>query len=97
MTCCAVDWPGVKYAAGLKLACTPINDSSRAADWRNSDIADIVRVHGLTGVKIIPYYALTVPLWDMHVNGHKQDCTHFCWTPMLHQYLFHYMRDSLAS
>ena len=91
-----VDWPGVRYAQGLRLACVPINDTSPDADWRNREINDIVKTHSYFGIRVIPFYNETVPLWDMHVNGHKQDCTHFCWTPMLYQYLFHYMRNSIV-
>lgn len=88
-------WPGVRYSQGLRLACIPINDTSPDADWRNREINDIVKTHSYFGINVIPFYNETVPLWDMHVNGHKQDCTHFCWTPMLYQYLFHYMRNSV--
>jgi hypothetical protein len=78
----------------MKLACLDIKDKSKDADWRNQDIRKIIEENNFQ-IKIIPFYNITLPLWNMHVNGHLRDCTHFCWTPMLYQYLFHYMKDSL--
>jgi hypothetical protein len=91
----STDWPGQRYAEGMKLECVAINDTSPAADWRNKDIPDIIQQHGLSHIQIIPFYDLTAPLWTMHVNGHMRDCTHFCWTPMLYQPLFHYFANSV--
>lgn len=81
-------WPGVRYASSMKLACVPINDTSPGADWRNEDVAAIIRANKFN-IRIIPYYEVTLPLYSMHVNGHMRDCTHFCWSPMLYQSLFH--------
>lgn len=89
-------WPGQRYAAHMKVGCVPINDTSPNADWRNSDIPLIIKTHNLYSVKIIPFFNITVPLWTEHVNGHKQDCTHFCWTPFLYQYIFHYLAHEAA-
>ena len=82
-------WPGVKYAAGMKLQCQPIADTTPTADWRNSDINTILHEHNLKNIQVVPFYNITLPLWTMHVNGHLRDCTHFCWSPMLYQSLFH--------
>jgi hypothetical protein len=82
-------WPGVKYAASMQLKCEPIADTSSSGDWRNSDIRAIIAEHNLQHVQILPFYNVTLPLWSMHVNGHLRDCTHFCWSPMLYQSLFH--------
>ena len=87
-------WPGLRYAAGMKVGCVPIADVSPAGDWRNSDIAEIIRRHALGDrVRVMPFFNVTAPLWDQHVNGHKQDCTHFCWTPFLYQSSFQYLLD----
>ena len=59
----------MKYSAGLRLACVSINDTSDEADWRNSDVRHIIRTNDLSGVTVVPFYANTLPLWDMHVNG----------------------------
>lgn len=82
-------WPGVKYASSMKLQCVPINDTSPEADWRNNYVHEIIETNKFKRVRIIPFYDITVPLWSLHVNGNMRDCTHFCYTPMLYQYLFH--------
>ncbi|KAJ1419895.1 hypothetical protein B484DRAFT_453246 [Ochromonadaceae sp. CCMP2298] len=89
-------WPGVKYSHTLRLACTPLADPSPQADWRNRDIERIVSEKGLFMIKIIPFYNLTAPLWDAHPSGHLKDCTHFCWTPMLYQSVFHRMDQGMG-
>ncbi len=88
-------WPGVRYSNDMKLGCVPIKDPSPAADWRNRDIDDIVHRHSLSKIRILRFYNLTVPLWSEHPNGHMKDCTHFCWTPMLYQPLFHELDRAL--
>lgn len=90
-------WPGVRYAASMKLRCSAIADNSTAADWRNSDVRDIIRNKKLSQVEIIPFYNVTLPLWTSHVNGHLRDCTHFCWSPMLYQSLFHSLAQQVHS
>lgn len=82
-------WPGVKYATNMKVGCVPIKDPSPAADWRNRMVEQIVRRGNLFKVKIMPFYNITVPLWSEHPNGNLRDCTHFCWTPLLYQSVFH--------
>jgi hypothetical protein len=84
-------WPGVRYAKDMKLRCTPINDTSPDADWRNNDVAAIIKANSFTNVKVMPFYEATLPMWSLHVNGFMRDCTHFCWSPMLYQSLFHSM------
>jgi hypothetical protein len=71
----------------------PITDTSASGDWRNSDIRNIIKEHKLEYVKIVPFYNVSLPLWSMHVNGHLRDCTHFCWSPMLYQSLFHALAE----
>ena len=81
----------------MKLRCSAIADNSTAADWRNADVRDIIRHKRLSQVEIIPFYNVTLPLWTSHVNGHLRDCTHFCWSPMLYQSLFHSLADQVRS
>jgi len=85
-------WPGQRYAKDMKLVCVPINDTSPDSDWRNTDIRNIIYSNKFD-VKILPFYNVTVPLYEMHVNGHKQDCTHMCWTPMLYNMCFHFLKN----
>lgn len=86
-------WPGVKYSANLKLQCTAIQDPSLQADWRNRAIENIILQKNLFTIRIVRFYNVTLPLWSAHPNGKLRDCTHFCWFPMLYQYIFHQMRD----
>ena len=72
-------WPGARYANVMKLTCTPLQDASAAADWRNRDIERILSTKKLFMVQVIPFYNISAPLWSMHPSGHMQDCTHFCW------------------
>jgi len=88
-------WPGARYAPGMKVGCVPIKEAGPDADWRNSDVREIIRTHGLSKVQVAPFYNITVPLWSEHVNGHLRDCTHFCWTPMLYQSLFKFLADAV--
>jgi hypothetical protein len=90
-------WPGMRYAASLKVGCVEIQDKSADANWRNTDVEMILRENNLVNIKVIRFYNLTVPLWTEHVNGHLKDCTHLCWTPMLYQPIFHALADSVES
>jgi len=89
-------WPGVRYAKDMKVGCVPIANPGPESDWRNSDIEHIVKSNGLgKHIKIVPFFNITRPLWSEHVNGHLRDCTHFCWSPMLYQPLFHAMANEM--
>ncbi len=89
-------WPGVKYSHTMKLGCVPLQDASAQADWRNRDIDTIVKTHNLFKVEIVRFYDVTAPLWSEHPNGHMKDCTHFCWSPMLYQPIFHRLDQALS-
>lgn len=84
-------WPGAKYASTMQLKCEPISDTSSSGDWRNSDVKTIIADNKLSHVGTVPFYNISLPLWSMHVNGHLRDCTHFCWSPMMYQSIFHYL------
>lgn len=88
-------WPGQKYSHDMQLKCIPINHTSPTSDWRNNDIDAIIRANKFEDkIHIIPFYEMTIPLYELHVNGKMRDCTHFCWTPMLYQYLFHALANA---
>jgi hypothetical protein len=88
-------WPGLKYAKDMDVKCIPITNTSDDADWRNKDANKIIRDNKYH-INIAPFFNHTLPLYNMHVNGHLRDCTHLCWTPMLYQSLFHYMADAMT-
>lgn len=90
-------WPGQRYAADMKLRCSPIRENGTDADWRNADIRHIIASKHLNEISIIPFYNVTLPLWSSHVNGHLRDCTHFCWSPMLYQSIFHDLAGRVQS
>lgn len=90
-------WPGAKFAHTMTLTCTPIADPSPEADWRNYDVRELVSKNNLSTVQIVPFYNVTLPLWSEHPNGQLRDCTHFCWTPMLYQSIFHFMDRAMSS
>jgi hypothetical protein len=91
-------WPGIKYIRNMELKCSALQDTSLASDWRNREIEKIIMKHSLSSsIRILRFYNTTIPLWSEHPNGHLKDCTHFCWTPMLYQPAFHYLRDLLVS
>ena len=86
-------WPGAKYASTMQLKCEPIQDTSASGDWRNSDVMTIIKDHKLSHIETVPFYNISLPLWSMHVNGHLRDCTHFCWSPMMYQSIFHALAE----
>jgi hypothetical protein len=87
-------WPGIKYIRNMVLKCAPLEDVSPQSDWRNRAIEKIIQDHSLgSSIHLLRYYNITAPLWSEHPNGHMKDCTHFCWTPMLYQPIFHYLRN----
>jgi hypothetical protein len=85
-------WPGIKYIRNMEMKCQPILNTSIELDWRNREIEEIIRKNHLSTIHVMPWYNVTVPLWSEHPNGHLKDCTHFCWTPMLYQPAFYYLR-----
>lgn len=84
-------WPGQRYSDTMRLECAPVSDARPEADWRNRIIEKIVASRKLTQIKTIKFYNATLPLHTGHPNGKLKDCTHFCWTPMLYQSIFHDM------
>lgn len=86
-------WPGAKFIHQMKAhACKSIEGNDQL-DWRNRDIEKIIQQEKLTNIHLLPFYNITHPLWSEHPNGQLRDCTHFCWSPMFYQPLFHQLRD----
>ena len=75
------------------------NSQNPAADWRNalmyahvlpSDTMKTLRSRNNTQFSIIDMHTLTKPLHDIHpIQGGTGDCTHYCYTPMLYQPIYH--------
>jgi hypothetical protein len=69
-------------------ACVPLQDPSPAADWRNLLVRKHIAEHNLTSIRMVYLRKLTEPLYREHVLGNFKDCTHYCWSPMMYQYVF---------
>jgi len=76
------------YYGGTQTACVPIREREREKDWRNYMVYRTVRDLNLFHIHILPLRDIFVPLFAEHVSGDYIDCTHYCWSPMLHQFLF---------
>ena len=80
--------------------CVPIRDSGIAYDWRNLAVRDYLDIHSdyFNDSNVIfvtlPMRALTLPLHDTHNRGGGQDCTHYCWSPMMYQAVFHFLSEA---
>jgi hypothetical protein len=79
----------------MKTGCFEIKDPSPAGDWRNTDVRNLIKASKLNKISVIPFYEFTVPLWNLHVNGHQRDCTHICWSPLLYQSFFHDLKNAV--
>ena len=67
--------------------CSPINNRSFAADWRNRIVRDILAASEpdkFPKLRYVPMSELTMPLDTMHnCNLFNIDCTHLCFMPLL--------------
>lgn len=68
--------------------CVAIRDLSPTADWRNEIVRRYIQEHSLTNIRMIYLRKLTEPMHREHVLGNFKDCTHYCWSPMMYQYVF---------
>ena len=72
-------------------------------DWRNALLHEGLQEHARSRrIRLLPYFNLTRPRWDMHVAEATQqhgssdgsprrvvcDCTHFCYSPFLYEPLW---------
>ena len=72
--------------------CVNIEDKREEVDWRNSVIKQRIKEMDIKNVLIMPFADITKEVADMHVcspHTTKQDCTHYCYWPLLWQYLWH--------
>jgi hypothetical protein len=81
--------------------CTPLANASAEADWRNDIVWEsylrdgspwrlqIAALAPYAQVHVLSFRALTSGMSDFHVRQQKRDCTHFCYTPMMHQPIYH--------
>lgn len=81
----------------IEMWCNDIQNISFHEDWRNDYIwkmflegqwSQHVSLLNVT-VGILPIRQLTVALADMHISHDYRDCTHYCYTPMMYQSLYH--------
>ena len=88
--------------------CTPLINMTESADWRN----DIVwqsflrdgsgwrrRLDSLAPyarVRVLNFRALTSDMSDFHMRQQKKDCTHYCYTPMMYQSIYHQLAQISA-
>ena len=74
----------------VNLSCVPIINQSYEADWRNLEADRVIhsflrRFDGRNEIfRVIPWRAITLPMWSNHIRGSGVDCTHFCWSPMMY-------------
>ena len=77
--------------------CVSIQNKSFELDWRNLIVKRFLKTLELTSKdkKLIQYLSVRdvfLDLSDLHYNN---DCTHYCWTPMLYQPIFQRLYDIL--
>lgn len=84
--------------------CKPFAHSASAHlhDWRNNILWERY-VHGSWGesilknprvsLDVLPMFALTASLTDIHTRQYRQDCSHYCYTPMLYQPVYAHLKD----
>ena len=85
------------YWDGKKTPCVPIKDTSFKADWRNFLVEETIRNMSLTNIHIIRHREQFIQLHKLHTFGDNNDCTHYCWSPLLYQFLFKSLDDNLTS
>jgi hypothetical protein len=90
----SLDTPSLNYSSELNFRCHPIMDEKSAylQNWRNRIASEMISEtnanisryykHLQNTIKIIPFYNITLPRYDYHVNS-MGDCTHFCFGPMV--------------
>lgn len=77
--------------------CAALTNYTLATDWRNGivhrtmDKSPRMQKH----IHLLPMASLTKDIPDMHTCNpfYKHDCTHYCYTPLLWQVLWHQIKD----
>jgi hypothetical protein len=73
------------------LACRAIT-AKENLDWRNILAKESLARHGQGKIAFVGLNGTTKSLADLHISHpYKLDCTHFCYTPLLWQPLWHYL------
>jgi hypothetical protein len=72
--------------------CYPIQNLSHVLNWRNSILYELIS-RSPSAISIIPAYDLLTNLHNMHkcdirLPSQKWDCTHYCYSPTMFQYLW---------
>jgi hypothetical protein len=77
--------------------CARVTNSSYMADWRNDVLTETFnsRPELRDSLHLLPFAELTRDLADLHTCNPYffLDCTHYCYTPMMWQPLWHQIRD----
>lgn len=73
--------------------CYPIINSSLTLNWRNSILSEIVASNNLSSLSVLPTYEILFHHEHMHrcdirIPPEKWDCTHYCYSPTLFQYIW---------
>jgi hypothetical protein len=71
----------------LPYNCLPIANQSSAVDWRNKIPLNELSTGAYDPVELLEIHDTLEPFWDMH--HHSGDCTHFCYSPVLWQPMWH--------
>lgn len=77
--------------------CSPVTNSSYMADWRNDVVTESfdARPELRESIHLLPFAHITRDIPDLHTCNpfFFLDCTHYCYTPMMWQPLWHQIRD----
>lgn len=83
----------------LKQLCRPLANASSAADWRNDLVWDLLQeqpwrrqldaLAPYVRLGVLSFRALTRDLSSFHMRQQIKDCTHFCYSPLLYQPIYH--------
>lgn len=82
------------YLPGLNVSngCSPIPLQSTEIDWRNEEIRNYMKNNSLKSIHYVSTYEIFAPLYREH---YPEDCTHYCWSPMIYQQIFKQMYEIL--
>ena len=84
----------------LSTYCPPLsNDTTLHNDWRNDLVWELLQseewrqrldaLAPLVRLHVLNFRALTKDLSSLHMRQQKKDCTHYCYTPLLYQPIYH--------
>ena len=88
--------------------CPPLSNRTDPADWRNDFVWESFLRDGTpwrqqmdalspyVRVRVLNFRALTSDMNDFHMRQQKKDCTHYCYTPMMYQSIYHQLAQISA-